>query len=456
MKLGRILAISVLILVLAATLGCSAQNPADQQQATVSKGDLSIKISGSGKSSYAVDSKLFFSSIGKVEKVSVKEGDFVKKGTVLAKLETDSLELALSEAQVAQAQAQVALTQLQSARTQADILLTQAQFNLDRTQAVSDILDDITRAQNELQIARMQAEEDRIYSDTESAQYWSSRILQLQYNLVQYQQKLADLLSKAEFSGDFIYLQGQKYDRLAVEDARIKQLQVTSAQQGVQQAEQNIEQAKLSVDQAAKAVALAQKQLKDATITAPIDGIVATLDIKEGDIIATAGSGLGTPIYMVDPNSLELNIEVDEIDVAQTKLAQKAVINLDAIPDTKYEGTVSAISTLPISKVQNSGVVVYEVKVIFAGQIPESVKSGMSATVDIVTQEKKDVVLVPSKSIKRDSKGQTTVSIIVNQKVEERQVVIGLSDGTQTEVISGLNVGDIVVKPLQNTDLKSI
>ena len=446
MKFGNILLITTLVLVLSVTLGCSNQNSGNQQQTIVTKGDLTVKVSGSGKSSYSSNANLVFSSAGRVEQVLVKKGNPVTKGMVLAKLETDALDLALSQAQVGQAQAQVALVQVQSAQTQADIGLTSAQFNLDRTKAVSDILDEITKAQIDLVTAEKLSEESRIYGDSDGLAYWTPRIAQLQLVVLEKQQKLADLLSKTEFAGEFLYLQGQKYDRLAVEDARIKQLQVTAAEQAVEQAALNVEQARRSLDQANKAVNLAQKQLNDATIIAPFDGIITTINIEEGDILAAPGSGSGGPIFMVDPNSLELDIEVDEIDIAETRLDQKAIIKLDALPET-FEGKVTAISTLPIIKSQNSGVVVYEVTVAFSGDIPASVKSGMSATVDIVISEKKDVVLVPNKLIKRDSKGQTSVNMLMDQKIQERQVTTGLTDGSQTEIVNGLNAGDIIINP---------
>jgi multidrug efflux pump subunit AcrA (membrane-fusion protein) len=93
-----------------------------------------------------------------------------------------------------------------------------------------------------------------------------------------------------------------------------------------------------------------------------------------------------------------------------------------------------------------SGVVEYEVTIGFNGTPPVQVKSGMSATVDIITAEKKGVVLVPNKSIKQNNQGQKTVDVLVDQKIQERPVVLGMTDGTQTEVVSGINVGDIVIK----------
>jgi HlyD family secretion protein len=249
-------------------------------------------------------------------------------------------------------------------------------------------------------------------------------------------------------------IDGQRYEKLILEDIRIKQLQVEAAQEDIEQAAQTVEQAQRSLEQAKKAVAVAQKQLDDASIIAPFDGSVAALDVKEGDIVAAPGSSSGVPVYIVDSNSLEINAEIDEIDVANIEPGQRAIITLDSFPNDEFEGKVTAISLIPISKPQNSGVVVYEVKIGFTGGIPPKVKSGMSAVVDIVTSEKKDVVLVPNKSIRRNSQGQTVVNVVVDQKIEERAVVLGQTDGTQTEVISGLNAGETIIKYSKETNAK--
>ena len=113
------------------------------------------------------------------------------------------------------------------------------------------------------------------------------------------------------------------------------------------------------------------------------------------------------------------------------QLNKKSIISLDAIPNNKFDGTVTSISVIPVAKPQNSGVVVYEVKVGFSGTAAAAVKSGMSATVDIVTNEKPGVLLIPNKSIKKNSKGQTIVDTMVNQKSEERVVVLGSPMGTK-------------------------
>jgi HlyD family secretion protein len=219
-------------------------------------------------------------------------------------------------------------------------------------------------------------------------------------------------------------------------------------------ANQNIELAKRSLEQAARTVAVAQKNLDEATIVAPFDGTAVTVNVKEGDYIAAPGINSGTIIYLVDTTSLEISTEVDEIDIANIELNQKAIISLDALPNTDLEGDIKAISLIPVTKPQNSGVVVYEIKVGLKGTPPLEIKSGMSATVDIITEEKKDILLVPNKAVKKNSQGQSVVNVFSNKQYEERVVVLGITDGTQTEVISGLQVGDLVIRPVKETNSK--
>jgi macrolide-specific efflux system membrane fusion protein len=69
----------------------------------------------------------------------------------------------------------------------------------------------------------------------------------------------------------------------------------------------------------------------------------------------------------------------------------------------------------------------------------------MSANIDIITREKKGVLLVPNKSIDRTGQDQGTVSVLNGEKVEPRQVVLGSTDGIQTEVVSGLQDGDVIL-----------
>lgn len=190
---------------------------------------------------------------------------------------------------------------------------------------------------------------------------------------------------------------------------------------------------------AEQAVAEAKKQLDQASITAPFAGLVASTDADEGDTV----SPVMPIIHLIDPSSMmEVNAEVDEIDVPQVKTGQRVTIEIDALPALKLEGKVFSISLLP--KVQ-AGVVVYNIKVRFDASAAPEVKVGMSADADIIVNERDNVLLVPSRAITTDSQGRTTVKVMVNGQVESRPVAVGISDSLQTEIVSGLSEGDLVV-----------
>jgi HlyD family secretion protein len=498
-KTWKILAIPLLAVISISTAACgSGQNIALTTQ--IVRGDLIVKVNGSGKIVYSTDAKLAFDTVGKIEKLTVKEGDRVTKGSILAQLETDNLELALSQAKVAAAQAQKGLSQAEIGVTQAEIALTQArlslsqaesaktqaesgvtvaQFNLDRIQAVGDIKDDIIKLQMQIAAAEVNRRQAAAAGNTEDFQYLNTYIIELNAEVDSRNADLQKLLGKDEYANIAAFeimlydpiaqkytLGGERYDRLTVEDIRLKQQQVTIAEKAVESAQHNIdqvnqtiklsnqnielakqtvEQAKLTLEQTQKAVEVAQKQLDNATITAPFDGIAANVDIKQGDYILTPGLSTGIPIYLVDPGSLEISTEIDELDIANVQINQLAVIKLDALPDVKLTGTVSSISVTPKVKALNSGLVVYEVKVKFDSLPSAQVKSGMNVSVDIVTIEKKGVILLPNKAIKNDAKGQKVVDVLTGQKTREQAVVLGLTDGSFTEVVSGVNEGEIVL-----------
>jgi RND family efflux transporter MFP subunit len=235
-------------------------------------------------------------------------------------------------------------------------------------------------------------------------------------------------------------------DMLSAPDTKevaIKRLQVEVAKQSLELATQSLELARKSIEQA-------QKQLDEATITAPFDGVVAKIYVKEGDIIPSPSMGPKTIIHLIDPGSMQLKVQVDEIDVTDVKLGQKAVIEVDARPNLKLEGQVNFISFLPTLE---GGVVMYDVQVGFPVPENSGLRVGMSATADIIIASRTNVLLVPDRAIKQNSQGKTIVEVMVNGQTEERTVVTGISDGLQTEILDGLREGEVVV--VERTQPKS-
>ena len=240
-----------------------------------------------------------------------------------------------------------------------------------------------------------------------------------------------DVLAKLD-TGDLELALAQAQLALEETEYNLKQLKkrLSSSSDRVQLAESQVEVARLGVAQA-------QKQLDESAITAPFDGVVASVDADEGDIVST----VTTIVHLVDLTSMELTAEVDEIDIPGVKLGQNAIISVDALPDEQLEGVVTLIGSLPIVE---AGLVLYEVKIGF--DVPEGLelKVGMSATADIIVQQRNNVLLAPERAIERDSQGNPMVWVKLDGQIEQRPLVTGVSDGLQTEILDGLAEGEIV------------
>jgi len=149
-----------------------------------------------------------------------------------------------------------------------------------------------------------------------------------------------------------------------------------------------------------------------------------------------------TIIQMINPDYLELVIEVDEIDIPLVELGQEAAVSVDALPGNEYKGVVTAVYPVPM---EVGGVVLYQVKIGLDTSENSGIKVGMSASADIVAEKHENVLMVPSRAITRNDQGQTIVKVVVNDQAQEREVVVGLDDGLRAEIVSGVNEGETVV-----------
>jgi RND family efflux transporter MFP subunit len=206
-----------------------------------------------------------------------------------------------------------------------------------------------------------------------------------------------------------------------------------------------IRAAQLGMGKAQLALDKANADLENATITAPFDGVVANVYAKQGDIIPSPLASPQIIMYLVDTTDIEVDINIDEMDVPSVQAGERAIINIDALPGTTLNGTVTSVATAPNAQAVATGATIYVAKVNFT--IPQGLatKVGMNVRVDIVTNEHKNVLLLPNDAIKKDNQGKSYVEIMNNRQVITKPVVIGLSNSTQTEIVSGLNEGDNVM-----------
>jgi RND family efflux transporter MFP subunit len=233
--------------------------------------------------------------------------------------------------------------------------------------------------------------------------------------------------------------QAQKNLDELTEDIAIKELQVESAKESVEQARQSLVLAKQSVELARQSLEQARKNLEKATVTAPFDGVITAVYAETGDTITPAM----TIADIMDPGRMELIIELDEIDVPMVKTGQEVIISLDALPDYEFAGVVSAV--FPVPK-EVGGVVLYDIEVTLNTPEDSGIRIGMSASADIVLDKRADVLLIPNRAINEDDEGNTFVNVVIDEEPLERPVTLGVSDGFDTEVISGLTEGEMVIE----------
>jgi RND family efflux transporter MFP subunit len=200
----------------------------------------------------------------------------------------------------------------------------------------------------------------------------------------------------------------------------------------------SIKLVEMETDEARINLDLAKEELNKAIIIAPFDGVVTDIDMKTGERISAAAQ----VISVVDPTNIEMNGAIDEIDVSSVELGQEAIITLDALPGKDVKGKVTFMSR---AGTVQFGVVSY--KTIISMENPdEELRDGMSSTAEIIIERYDNVLLISNRAI-RGTWDKPSVEVVVDGQVEQREISLGSSDGIKSEVLSGLEEGEIVVFP---------
>jgi len=176
---------------------------------------------------------------------------------------------------------------------------------------------------------------------------------------------------------------------------------------------------------------------KPIPLPAPIDAEVIVAKTQPGQTVTTADA------VLVLSDQLIVRAQVDETDIGKIKPDMKAKISLDAYPDKKIDAFVEHIYYE--SKTVNN-VTIYEVDLITQGVVPTFFRSGMNANVDFIEQEKENILLIPKEAIYKEN-GDNYVLIKQNNAKEpfKRQVMLGISDDKNVEVISGITENDRII-----------
>lgn len=465
----------------------SAQTSITTARATL--GTISSYVSGVGNLQPGKSVDLSFGQNGTVRTIDVELGDPVQAGDVLAELETTELELQLRSAEVSLKNAQLNLAEAQTPATEAEIATARAAY--ESAQATYDDLaagpsatelavaqasvasaqasynsavaaanagdSSLASAAANLEKARLTLQEaqgayDRISwrgdiaatsqaatlqsatldFNTAKAAYESaaatsgtdtaSKIASALASLRSAQANLSDLKNQTTEAD----LASAKAAVLSAQDA-LDTLLAAPDDTAVAQAQNSVETAQINLEQV-------RLQLADAQIVAPFDGVITAVNITVG------AAASGAAFTLADLSNMEIIVSMAETDVNQIRAGQDVEITLDAVTDLTLRGTVSQIAP---SGTQSSGVVTYPVTVALT-EANEAAKAGMTANLNIILSQRADVLTVPNKYVKTVN-GQKVVTIRSTEGQVRVPVEVGLSDDTHTEIISGLNAGDVVV-----------
>lgn len=183
--------------------------------------------------------------------------------------------------------------------------------------------------------------------------------------------------------------------------------------------------------------------LSDYSVRAPVNGTITEINSEVGE-----QTSLATPvIMMIAESNLQIEVDIPESDIAKISVGDKSEITLDAFgDDTIFNGSITFID--PAATIIQD-VVYYKVKVSFE-ETEEDVKPGMTANIDILTMEKADVLMIPSRAVKKID-GQQMVQVLENGQAVDKEVVTGFKgDDTMLEIISGLEEGEDVITYIKN------
>lgn len=409
------------------------------QTALVARQDLTSLVTASGEIKPKNYINIGANAIGQLTEVAVKEGDHVKKGQLLARIEN------VQPAADVQAQ-QASLSAVEADSAAAEAALKAADDNINTAQA------DIDR--NKADLARMKSDLDR----SESL----------------YKDKL-----------------------MAAQDYELKKSTYEAELAVVRQSEVRLVQARAQREQSAAQLSSAQKKIAQvrAGLTrladvlqkydayAPLNGIVTNLSVRVGETVVPGiqNSPSSTIMTIADMSLITAEVKVDETDIVNVRLNQVADITVDAIPNRSFKGHVIEIGNTAI--VRSTGVAASQsavssqeakdFKVVIAVDNPDDeIRPGLSATAKITTATRPSVLTIPIQALtvrqkgdlaKKPEKGAAQaaapdavteralkeeiqgVFVINKGKAEFRKVETGITGTTDIEVVSGLQQGDEIV-----------
>lgn len=409
-----LIAIVAILLVAAIIKGKAQPKGVEVDVEKAEKRTIKETVAASGRIFPEVEVKISSDVSGEIVELFVAEGDSVQTGQLLAKIDPETFESAVERGKAS-----------------------------------------VSSAKSQLAIARAQKESSVAQKEQISAQLKNAAKI-----LERNQQLLADgIISQADFDDA---------------QANVENLEANlrAAEANIRSAEQSIKSNEFSIESAEASLEELQTSLSRTTIKAPVNGIISSLSVEQGERVVGTIQMTGTEMMRIaNLNSMEVQVDVSENDIIKVALNDKVDIEVDAYLDKKITGVVteianSASNLATATSLNTDQVTNFIVKIrINAESYKDLVKPGMlypfrpgmSASVDIYTEERDSIITVPIQCVtareidEDDKKGdeetefKEVVFKVSADTVSMLEVKTGIQDDEFIEIIEGLSEGDVIV-----------
>jgi HlyD family secretion protein len=383
---GSILTILLIVLVaVAATRGGGKIDPS--KLAKVDRGDLAKSVVATGKIQAITQVDVKSKASGIVQKLLVDYGEKVKKGQVLVELDKEEIQARVS----------------------------QQRASLEAFEAAAHA------AEADLQHAKVDAEGP----DVPLLKRSFERAQQMAKDGVVSQSALED---------------AQKNYEMALNKQHLGRANETVSEAKLRQARAQVSQAKALLEQT-------EEEYRNSTIVSPLDGIVLARSVEVGDAVSSIlvlGSSATLLMTLGDTREVYVKGKVDESDISRVYLGQQARIKIESYKDRTFNGKITKISPMGVEK---DNVTTFEVRVSIDNAKGE-LRPMMTANAEILLEEHKNVLMVPEAALMYDNNRKASIEVPdPNAKEGKRRipVEVGISNGSKTELLSGLKEGSEVV-----------
>jgi len=424
----------------AAAGAATSSSTSAMQTATAHQGDLTVMASGSGTVATTAMFGVGFDESGTLIELNVGIGDKVKKGDVLARLETQNTEeeiaSSISAAELSVIQAETALKELKAS---AGVSKTEALNNIATyAQAVRDAQYTLENYSMPLSLQDMETVEavDKTKAALDVA--WAAFVPYEYYpRSNDTREDLLEELNERQADYDAAIKRLNYEYTLQVAQANLEKARQDYAEVENGPSADDLKEAEAQLASAQAKLALAKEKQHIVDLPAPISGTIMTVDAYVGATISEASI-----LTLADLDSLYIEAYLDESDLDKAVVGNEVEVTFDALPNQTFIGQVITVSP-GLETVDN----VEAIKIIVAlneSAAGTTLPVGLNATVDVISGRATDAVLVPVEALRQIDTDEYGVFVIENGQPVFRAVQVGLQDVTTVEIISGVEAGETV------------